>query len=378
MSAPRRIWVDVTGIRPGSDSAIFADRLIGGFRRLSVDAILCCRDRGLRVFQWPELAQTHCLPVAQTTQSAVSVWRLAWDGMPGRTRRAIRHFLRLQKAVLAGRRGTGDVAAPETEISDTAVPRGDDVLLMLGTSGDASRFADAGVRLAVLLVDAAPILRPDWLARSQQADFDRWLRTTLPHVSVALSVAGPVLGRDVPMTTIAGAPILLRGPTLLSVPPSASSRPFVLAAGPIGAAGQTRHLLLAWRRLMDMTADLPDLVIAGEIGPLADDVLAQLRHSDGLGGKVILVRSPSVEFTSMLMRDCLFCIAMEAPGGWGRTALDAADGGKPCLEAGLHAENAARLASDISQFLVHPPTVSEHVPRSWDDVARDVLLMVSA
>lgn len=375
MSTPGRIWVDVTGIRPGSDAAVFADRLIEGLAGLSVNAVLCCRCPGLRVFRWPELVQTNSLPAKQTAQTTASMWRRAWNRMPGRTRQALRHFLRLQRAVLAEWRaaGTSDVTASDTAISDMAVPSGDDVLLMLGASGDASRFACSRVRLALLLVDATPFLRPDWLTRSQRSDVDVWLRTTLPHVSVALSGAGP-LGWDRPMTSVAGAPVLLHGTTL----PPAPLRPFVLAAGQIGAVGQTRHLLLAWRRLMDTTENLPDLVIAGDVGPLADDVLAQLRHSEGLGGKVILVSSPSVEFTSRLMRDCLFCVAMEAPGGWGRIVLDAAASGKPCLAAGLHPENAAKLAMDIGAFLAHQPLAADPILRGWDDVAREVLRSVSA
>ncbi len=265
--------------------------------------------------------------------------------------------------------------ASQATVLDSVVPAAGDLLLMLGACGDASRFAGNGVSLAVLLVDAAPILRPDWLTASERDLQDVWRRSTLPHVSLALSATGSSLrqvGWRGPVHEIAGAPV---GP---DAAPPLPSRRFVLAAGPIGAAGQTRHLLLAWRRLMDAVPDRPDLVIAGDVGLLADDGLAQIRNSEGLGGKVVLVPFPSASLRAALLRECVFCIAMEAAGGWGRVALDAAAAGKPCLSARETPENAAQLSLEIARWLACSPPPGARSSRTWGDVAGDVLAVVSA
>ncbi len=373
--ATRRIWLDATGVRPGSEAAIFAEHLIAGFGRLSVDAVLCRRDPGLGLYRWPALVLCDRLPEASAPSA--SRLRRVWDALPERTRAAIRQFVRLQRAALAGREGgrvTRDAVTPAAVMADTARPGSGDVVLMMGASGDASRFAADGVRLALLLVDATPFLRRDWLTPRERIEADLWFRATQPHVGVVISATGAPAGWDTEVTGIAGASVAGSPSPAAPMP----HRRFVLAAGPIGAAGQTRHLLLAWRRLMETVSGLPDLVIAGAAGALADDVLAQIRNSDGLGGKIVLVQSPSPAFEAALLRDCVFCIAMAAPGGWGRIALNAAVAGKACLSATPHPENAARLAADIAAYLASPPPPAVPVMRDWDDVARDVLRAISA
>lgn len=377
MSPPQRIWVDVTGIRPGSDSAVFAEHLMQGLAQLSVEVLLCHRDPGLRMFQWPQVTQAEAYAPIRPARDAIPLARKIWSLLPGRTRTAIQRFLRSAKALRAPRPMFSPPPSPHaaTVVEDEVHPAPDELLLMLGLCGDASRFATQGVRLAVLLVDAAPILRPHWLTKSQRDAQNLWRSSTLPLVSVALSACGSGLaqaGWKGEIQAIAGASVVLPSAVPLSLPR------FLLAAGPIGAMGQTRQLLLAWRRLMDTTPDLPTLVIAGEIGPLADDVLAQLRQSDGMGGSVILIRSPSAPLYGALLRDCLFCLAMEAPGGWGRVGLDAAEAGKLCLWTRDAPENAARLALDIGAWLASPPPPEAPNGRTWHDVARDVVSAVSA
>jgi hypothetical protein len=163
-------------------------------------------------------------------------------------------------------------------------------------------------------------------------------------------------------------------------PAPLAPRRFVLAAGPIGVAGATGQLLLAWRRLMETMAedDVPELVLAGPVGTLADDALAQVRNSAGLGGKVVVVPFPSAELLAGLVRDCLFCIAPDATG-WGRATWEAMGIGRPCLSAsGLEGavefdpQNAAALAELVRAWLVELPLGATAAPRGWDELARDV------
>ena len=270
-------------------------------------------------------------------------------------------------------------------VPDTVVPGSHDLLLMLGMSGDVSRFAKSGTRLAVLLVDATPALRPDWLDASARVAFDAWRCRTAPLLSTALA-AGPVGVMALEGMGVTG---------VVQMAPSGASAPamplppchFVLAAGPIGVAGATSRLLLAWRRLMETkgNADVPLLVLAGPVGPLADDALAQLRNSSGLGGKVLAVPFPSASLLSALLRDCLFCIAPDVTAGWNRVETEARAIGKACVSAsgrdgglGFDAENPAALVDLVGAWLAAPPVAEAVVVRDWDEVARDVAQAVFA
>lgn len=383
-----RIWVDVTGVAPGSDSAVFADFLCAGFGRGGVDFTLCYRDPGLRAFAWPEMAWCDALPEQGLQPGALSRRQRLADRIPGPARRAILRFVQLQRAVAAARHVAAPispVASIAGPVSDAVTPGAGDVLLMLGISGDASRFAKAGVRLAVYLVDGLAALRPEWLDVGARDAVAAWRRATSPGLSVAIA-SNPTcadalarMGVGVPVQTIRGAAVAADDA------PRGVDQRFVLVAGPIGVAGATRHLLLAWRRLIEtMAADeAPNLVLAGSVGPLAGDVLAQLHNSFGLGGKVRLAPFPSAALHAALLRDCLFCIAPDLTGG-GLVTLEAQAMGVACLSASgldgsvaIDPENAAALAGGVRVWLGAPPVVPAAPHRGWDAVADDVMRAIS-
>jgi hypothetical protein len=269
---------------------------------------------------------------------------------------------------------------------DQARPAEGDVLLMLGAYGDASRFADADVRLVAYPVDLTPMLRPDFLSREAQAAHADWMATTAGRLEAAMS--GHAMGAMcLERAGCAGVAIIPAAASLdrgrsRNLERRVQAPGFVLAAGPVGVAGCTPQLLLAWRRLMEHSTggDMPRLVLAGEIGGLSADVLSQLRYSDGLGGHISFVASPGPAAISDLLRDCLFCIATDAGSGWGRAVLDSGAAGVPCLSAiempdvsWVDAGNAAIVAREVQHWIDAPPPRAVASVRSWDEMAADLL-----
>jgi hypothetical protein len=260
---------------------------------------------------------------------------------------------------------------------------------MLGTYGDASRLRDCGAKLVALFAEMVPLLRPEWLDPAARDAVARWRSCTLPVLSDAIALGS----RDAALLAMAGvgsvrtvipAAATVVEPAQGALPRAVAGR-FVLAVAPIGVAGATRQLLLAWRRLEQMVAleSMPKLVLAGEIGALADDVMMQLSNSLGMGGQVIVVPSPTAALRSALMRDCLFCVAPAPGGGWGRADLDAAFFGKVCLSEtaaegamAIDTLNAALLAGRMRDVLAGPDAAAGLPMRGWDDVARDVAAAV--
>jgi hypothetical protein len=389
MTGPGRIWVDVTGISPGSDAAVYADRLCEGFARIGVDHALCCRDPGLRLFAWPALRQTDEVAAPVARMAEMSRFRMMADRLPAGTRRALARFVQLQRAALAARRaprkGASVMSDAAEAVPDAVTPASGDVLLMLGPYGDASRFLERGVRLVALLAETVPLVRPDWLDAYLRDAVAHWRRSTLPVLSGAIAVGSRdamALGTAALPTIIPAAATYVETSGPLA---GASMGRFILATAPIGVAGSTRQLLLAWRRLEQQVPRerLPKLVLAGEPGPLAEDVMLQISNSLGMGGQVIVVPSPTPTLRSALMRECLFCVAPAPGGGWGRADLDAAAVGKACLseiavEEGWVTDtlNAAALAGRIRDQLEGGEVVAVPAVRGWDDVARDVAAAV--
>ena len=95
------------------------------------------------------------------------------------------------------------------------------------------------------------------------------------------------------------------------------------------------HLLLfrIWRRLLDELPpeQVPTLVFAGRIGWLVGDLMAQIASTGHLGGKLVIVESPSDAELASLYRGCLFTVFPSFYEGWGLPVTESLAAGKPCL-----------------------------------------------
>ena len=232
----------------------------------------------------------------------------------------------LHRAAVRGQELAGDVFA--------ALGRPGDVLAMLGAPwvylGHAGLVADMqrgfGLRLAVLVHDIIPIMRPDWFPPVDVARFPVRLRLLLPSANIPLAVsqataadvarfaAGEGLAlrapeRVIPLGTAFAQPDAARTPSgadTTALPPGS----YVLFVSTLDARKNHQLLFHVWRRLLQaMPAEsVPRLVFAGRPGWLVADLMRQLENSNYLGGKIRLLADLSDADLARLYRGCRFTL----------------------------------------------------------------------
>jgi len=350
---PRRIWLDITGVRPGSDAAMYALSLYAALERVGEHVVTCLRTPGVKRLS-PEALHARLIlaPVELTPSTPFRPMR-GW-------------------------------APPFDPVDGNDWPTAHDVLLMLAFSGDLSRFAATGTRLVLLANNITVIARPDWCGRRDVEAAERWLRHTAPKTATAIAHSKAAAEA---LRSVGFADPVVIGSAADAATPSpepAHHRPFIFACGEISEAGQTRNLLPVWRRLLDTMPPemVPDLLIAGPVGAYAADILTQLTNSQLLDGRARVVLYPSPAQLAAFARDCSFAIAMGATG-WGRGTHNAQFFGAPCLSAfssygavPFDPTNAASIAARVRAWLVDPAVKPPMIARNWNDVARDLLAVL--
>ena len=116
--------------------------------------------------------------------------------------------------------------------------------------------------------------------------------------------------------------------TTISLPPR-----YVLYVSTIELRKNHRLLVRVWQRLLERhgTNLVPNLVFAGKIGWLVDDLLHDLEASDYLNGKIILLRSLSDAELQQAYRSCLFTVFPSLSEGWGLPIAESLAHGKFCV-----------------------------------------------
>lgn len=229
-----------------------------------------------------------------------------------------------------------------------------DILLMLGATWSHPDYAGLihkqckanGLQFAMLVYDLIPLRRPEWCNRLFVRDFRRWIDRVLPLCDVVFAISRATAS-DVEAYAVQqgialrGAVITLPiGSELRQSPGSRSSRlpppgSYALMVSTIEA--RKNHVLLfrVWRRMLEElpSEQVPTLVFAGRVGWLIDDLMLQIANTDNLGGKLILVESPSDADLAALYDGCLFTLFPSFYEGWGLPVTESLGFGKPCLIA---------------------------------------------
>ena len=347
----RRIWIDITGLRPGSDAGMYALNLYSALLDAGETVQACQRAPGL-----------HCLSSEE---------------------------LRAQLIVLPSElSGVVDLAPllnwipPLLPYDGPDLPGPGDIFLMLAMAGDLRHIAARGATLVLLATNVTVLARPDWRDLRDVDATEVWMKLTAPLTKTAI-VHSQLAAEALREAGVKGAVTIGAAADAGPPPPEPiHPRPFIFASGEIGEAGQTRNLLLVWRRLLETMplGMVPDLLIAGPIGAQDGDTLAQLANSQLLQGRARVILYPSPSQIAALARDCVFAVAMAAGTGWGRGTHNAQLFGAPCLSAfpsysavSFDPTNAAGINARIRAWLVDPPVKPPMMSRNWNDVVRDLL-----
>jgi glycosyltransferase involved in cell wall biosynthesis len=180
---------------------------------------------------------------------------------------------------------------------------------------------------------------------------------------------------------------LTAGPqAMMSLPPR-----YVLYVSTIELRKNHRLLVRVWQRLLERhgTNLVPNLVFAGKIGWLVDDLLDDLQVSDYLNGKIILLRGLSDAELQQAYRSCLFTVFPSLSEGWGLPIAESLAHGKFCVasnhtsipEAGgnlvdyFDPSNEDDALAKIERPLIDPGYLAareaqlraEYRPRTWAD-----------
>lgn len=332
--------------------------------------------------------------------------------------------LRAAAAAAAHARAVGPTADGLTVAAFNTSAGPGDVLLILGSPWFHPFYGQmiAGVRdkwqmrIALLIYDIIPLLRPEWCDRNLVDRFEIWasgmltMADTLLTISQAsaqdiLSVAGR---RNLPLRTT---PSVIPIGTGFSRPVGHSersvpivrtdrlppARSYVLMVSTIEARKNHALLFRVWRRMLDeMPADrVPTLVFAGRVGWLVADLMQQLTNANYLGGKILLVDDPQDGELERLYDGCLFTVFPSFYEGWGLPVTESFSFGRPCIMSNASAlpEAGGTLAryfdpeNGVEAYRVIRDAIedrdgteawrarvaAEFRPVSWDESARAIL-----
>jgi len=379
-------WVEVAFAR--LDAAIAA---------LSAQALPPAPPRGVTASPWPkmliEVAKRLPVPVR------LAVGRLGRAGLEaGRAGADLARSLARPRLWRASGLGGQDFAR-----GPVAFVAGD-WLVGLGASweqppsqAEIVRLKALGVRLGWAVHDLIPLLLPEFCLPAQGRDLRGWLEEIAVQADVLFAVSHHTaadlrgfLGARAPRIEV----LPMGGGELAAFADNSRvpEQKYVLMVGTIEARKNHAGALRMWRRLIEAGGEVPKLVVAGKRGWLADDVLAQIEHSDGLNGHVVLVEQPTDAELRALYEGCLFSIFPSFYEGWGLPVSEALSYGVPVLasNAGAIPEAGAEFcgyfdpddgvagAKKVARWVAHPEEVAalrariraEYKRPAWADTAR--------
>ena len=227
-----------------------------------------------------------------------------------------------------------------------------DVIVSLGASwgipgymkGIAEMKRRYGLKFAPLVHDLIPIKHESLVEPHHTVQFRDWLRAAIPVSDIVFTNSKHT--RTALITFVADSswrlprvealemgsgfrdPLTAGKQATINLPPR-----YVLYVSTIELRKNHRLLVRVWQRLLQRhgTNLVPNLVFAGKIGWLVDDLLDGLEASGYLNGKIILLRSLSDAELQQAYRSCLFTVFPSLSEGWGLPIAESLAHGKFCV-----------------------------------------------
>lgn len=267
-----------------------------------------------------------------------------------------------------------------------------------------------GIRFAVLIYDLIPIENESFVEAQHVSQFRNWLEQALPVADVVLTISrysreallkwAATRGWTLPKVAVMplgsgsgeGSPSGVAVSARLDLPAR-----YVLFVSTIEIRKNHRLLVRLWRRLIARhgAAAVPVLIFAGQIGWKVDDLLAELKATSYLDGKIMLMPGLSEAELGQAYRFCAFTVFPSLAEGWGLPVAESLVHGKFCVASSR--TSIPEVAGDlidyfdpadeddalakIEKVLFDPGYLpvrearlkSEYRPRTWGDCAAELM-----
>jgi glycosyltransferase involved in cell wall biosynthesis len=206
-----------------------------------------------------------------------------------------------------------------------------------------------GVKFSIFIHDVLPVEYPEFFEPRHAVQFGNWLQEAIPVTDIVLTNSNYSRASLIELAAKSGWPLprvevlqlgsgfaerptaqgqTAAGQTMASLPAR-----YVLFVSTIEIRKNHRLLVRVWRRLIERHgADfVPALIFVGQIGWSFDDLLAELKASEHLNGKIILLRGLTDAELQQAYRGCLFTVFPSLCEGWGLPVAESLAHGKLCV-----------------------------------------------
>jgi glycosyltransferase involved in cell wall biosynthesis len=206
-----------------------------------------------------------------------------------------------------------------------------------------------GVKFSIFIHDVLPVEYPEFFEPRHAVQFGNWLQEAIPVTDIVLTNSNYSRASLIELAAKSGWPLprveilqlgsgfaerptaqgqTTAGPTMASLPTR-----YVLFVSTIEIRKNHRLLVRVWQRLIERHgADfVPALIFVGQIGWSFDDLLAELKTSEYLNGKIILLRGLTDAELQQAYRSCLFTVFPSLCEGWGLPVAESLAHGKLCV-----------------------------------------------
>lgn len=341
------------------------------------------------------------------------------------------------KKMRAASRTASTSKKPQTLAFDT-ISKKNDHLIVIDSSWTVGRTKEAfvkakhsGVIVSIMIHDLIPIMVPELVPHKAPIVFHNWLLETAEYTSVYLtnSVKSKtdldffLAEYSITKNTIA-VPLAQEGlhfPNEMAQQPSkvnyrafpklatmmeidervrsVASHPYVIFVGTLETRKNIWRMALAWEKLLSLHGPkIPRLVLVGRPGWFNEDFDNFATGTGYLKGWIQRLESPTDQELAFLYRHCEFGILVSLYEGWGLPIGEALSYGKTSVvgastslpEVGgalveyCDPTSVDSIVEACSKLIVSPEVRREYEQkiahselRTWDDVARDILLCLN-
>jgi glycosyltransferase involved in cell wall biosynthesis len=270
-------------------------------------------------------------------------------------------------APLPARDAGRTVPRPEVEDTGPGPFAAGDLLLSLGATWShpahavaAGRLRRHGVRVARMIYDLIPTIKPQWVEEIHTRLITPWVRSVLTnsdHVFTISEFSKSEIDRYcaenhlpcAPLTVLRLGDVLQDSPTAAPLPRFVPARPFFLCVSTLDVRKNHRLLYDAWSVMAARDPDAcPDLVCLGVAHLYVNDLLREIRSDRAVNGRIHVLQGIDDNELAWYYGNCVATIYPSRYEGWGLPVAESLGHGRLCLAS--HATSIPEISRDLPEF----------------------------